>query len=473
MKSTWFANSRLMAAAMVVLCFLLIPRADAGVNQWSSNGPAAPLDSMAVAPSDPLTIYAGSHLFGTFRSTDGGSTWSLVNALGSPLTSLPQDLKSVDPRSKSTVYSTNPLGQVGVSTDGGGAWSSLPAFFAVSGSFAQDPQAPATMYAGTFGDGIIKSTDGGTTGFAVNSGLPGSSIQIVSIAMNPTSTGTVYASVTASDSSLAGIYRTTDGGGSWVQVFADEVPVISIAIAPSDPQTVYALDRLPATGSLVSHIYVSTDGGTSWSNPNPGLCCIQGYGAIQPFTSIAIDPHDPQTFYLGTAGTGVFVGHQMGQDIQPFWVGLFGFNVSTMAYDSSGATLHAATDTGIFDYRLQLPGGCVPDANTLCLNNLRFQVQTSWTDFQGHNGLGTVAGGGTPDSGSLWFFAPTNVELLIKVLNGCGVNRHYWVFGAAATNVEYSIQVTDTQTGEIRTYTNPLGTVSPAITDTAAFASCP
>lgn len=120
------------------------------------------------------------------------------------------------------------------------------------------------------------------------------------------------------------------------------------------------------------------------------------------------------------------------------------------------------------------PAGCTPDANTLCLNGGRFEVRVQWTDFQGNTGPGNVvSGASSPDSGLMWFFGPDNWELLIKVLNGCGVNGHYWVFGAASTNVAYTIQVTDTQTGQIATYTNPLGTASPAITDTGAFAACP
>ena len=446
------------------------PPSAAAANVWTSIGPAAPLDSLAVAPSDPLTIYAGSRAFGTFRSTDGGSSWALVNALGPPLTSLPQQLKSVDPRSKTTVYSTNPLGQVGVSTDGGISWSSLPAFSAAAGPFAQDPQSPTTLYAGTFGGGIFKSTDGGATGFAVNTGLPSSVSQVTSLAIDPNIPRTLFSGIAAPGPGQAGIYRTTDGGGSWAEVLSDDIPVTGLAVAPGDSRTVYAFDS--PGGQSPSRLYVSTDGGATWTNSNPGVCCIPGYGAIQPLTSHAVDPHDSQTIYLGSAGTGVFVGHQGGRSIEPFWNGLYGWNVSAVAFDPEG-TLRAATDTGLFDFRPQAAGACLPDANTLCLNDLRFQVQASWTDYQGHTGLGTVFGSGTPDSGFFWFFSPTNVEMLLKVLNGCGVNGHYWVFGAAATDVAYTIQVTDTQTGEVRTYTNPLGTSSPAITDAAAFEACP
>ena len=62
---------------------------------------------------------------------------------------------------------------------------------------------------------------------------------------------------------------------------------------------------------------------------------------------------------------------------------------------------------------------------------------------------------------------------MVKVLDGCGVNGHYWVFAAATTNVEYTLRVEDTATGHVRRYENPLGVSSPAVTDTMAFAGCP
>ena len=119
------------------------------------------------------------------------------------------------------------------------------------------------------------------------------------------------------------------------------------------------------------------------------------------------------------------------------------------------------------------PPTCTPDATTLCLNNNRFQVQVQWVDYFGNTGFGQVVQNFSTDSGLFWFFNANNWELMVKVLNGCGVNGHYWVFGAAATSVQYTITVSDTQTGEIKQYFNPLGTTAPAITDTSAFATCP
>lgn len=116
---------------------------------------------------------------------------------------------------------------------------------------------------------------------------------------------------------------------------------------------------------------------------------------------------------------------------------------------------------------------CVPTATALCLNGARFRVEVTWRDFQGNNGQGHVVPGAAADSGLFWFFAPANWELMAKVLDGCPLNGHVWVFAAATTSVEYTLTVTDTETGAVARYENPLGRAAPAITDTAAFPSCP
>ena len=74
---------------------------------------------------------------------------------------------------------------------------------------------------------------------------------------------------------------------------------------------------------------------------------------------------------------------------------------------------------------------------------------------------------------SISFLDPTNVELTVKVLNGCGVNQRYWVFASGLTNQAVTISVTDTKTGTTRTYNNPQGRVFRTRLDTGAFATCP
>jgi hypothetical protein len=124
-----------------------------------------------------------------------------------------------------------------------------------------------------------------------------------------------------------------------------------------------------------------------------------------------------------------------------------------------------------------LPGSggiCTPTTTSLCLDGGRFRVSVTWRQGSGQTGVGTVVPVlTTADSGVFWFFSASNWELLVKVLNGCSVNNRHWVFYGASTNQEFTLTVTDTQTLQTKTYHNPQGVVSPVITDTSAFATCP
>jgi ELWxxDGT repeat protein len=110
---------------------------------------------------------------------------------------------------------------------------------------------------------------------------------------------------------------------------------------------------------------------------------------------------------------------------------------------------------------------CVPSPTRFCLADGRFAVEASWRDFQGRTGMG-MAVPLTSDTGYFWFFAPTNVEVMLKVLDGRALNGKFWVFYGALSNVEYSLTVTDLATGTVRTYRNPSGHFA-SVADTGAF----
>jgi hypothetical protein len=114
--------------------------------------------------------------------------------------------------------------------------------------------------------------------------------------------------------------------------------------------------------------------------------------------------------------------------------------------------------------------GCAPSSSVLCLQDGRFAVEAEWTDFSGNSGHGhALPLGGDANSGLLWFFSPDNVEVTVKVLEGCPVNGHWWVFLSSGSTVEYTVTVTDTVTGVSREYTNDSGEAAPLVTDTQAF----
>ncbi len=113
-------------------------------------------------------------------------------------------------------------------------------------------------------------------------------------------------------------------------------------------------------------------------------------------------------------------------------------------------------------------GSCTPGTNNLCLNNGRFRVEVNWrVPSQGTSGAG-IAVGLTGDTGSFWFFSSANVELAVKVVDGRAFNNKYWVFYGALSNVEYTIRVTDTVTGSVKTYFNASGHMG-SVADTTAF----
>ncbi len=115
-------------------------------------------------------------------------------------------------------------------------------------------------------------------------------------------------------------------------------------------------------------------------------------------------------------------------------------------------------------------GSCTVAGDTRCLRESRFSVAVEWWTADGEaRKAGKVVNEGTDDSGLFWFFSEANWELLLKVLDGCSLNGHVWVFGASATTLGYSIQVTDTVTGAMKEYRNEPGKRSSAITDVAAF----
>ena len=72
------------------------------------------------------------------------------------------------------------------------------------------------------------------------------------------------------------------------------------------------------------------------------------------------------------------------------------------------------------------------------------------------------------DTGSFWFFNDSNLELLVKVLDGTAFNGYYWVFMSDTTDVNYRLELRDLQTGNVWTHLNEGGAVS-VRRDTLAF----
>jgi photosystem II stability/assembly factor-like uncharacterized protein len=252
--------------------------------------------AIAIDPSAPATLYAGTWGGGVFKTTNGGTSWTAVN---SGFTDPYVLALAIDPSTPATLYAGTYFGvYVFKSTDGGTNWTAVNSgpTNAVQ-ALAIDPSTPATLYAGTWADGVFKSTNGGTNWAAVNSGL--TDTYVFALAIDPSAPATLYAGG-------ARVFKSTNGGTSWTAVNSGltDLSVYALAIDPSSPATLYA-------GTGGGSVFKSTNGGTRWS----------GVKSAGPTSSrvqaLAIDPSTPATLYVGTEYGGVFKSTNGGTTWQP------------------------------------------------------------------------------------------------------------------------------------------------------------
>jgi hypothetical protein len=114
---------------------------------------------------------------------------------------------------------------------------------------------------------------------------------------------------------------------------------------------------------------------------------------------------------------------------------------------------------------------CAAGASRLCLQGGRFAVDVEYILPDTTSGPGQVRTL-TADTGAFWFFSAENLEMLVKVLDACALDKRHWVFAAGLTNTQVVLTVTDTTTGAARRYVNPQGINFAPIQDTGAF-PCP
>ncbi len=125
---------------------------------------------------------------------------------------------------------------------------------------------------------------------------------------------------------------------------------------------------------------------------------------------------------------------------------------------------------------------CEPSATTLCIDgqpgDRRFKIEVNFETSQGGGASGSgqaipLSPVGITHGGAFWFFSHDNPEMLVKVLDGCAINGQKWFFASAATNVGYTLTLTDTATAQQKIYVNADLHPADPILDTAAFATCP
>ena len=265
--------------------------------------------AVAVDPVNPSVVYLGTGELnysldsyygdGLFKSTDAGATWARIATsatIGSHVSQI-----SINPLNTSNIFVSGTRG-VMVSTNGGTNWT-LSLNSTNANCVIVNPQNPLEVYATTGGyasNTVEKSNDGGTTWVAINSGLPGSTSR-TQLALAPTDTTVLYASIAnPSGYGLLGLYKSTNGGGSWTsentttnylggQGWYDN----ALTVSPTSSSTVIV-------GGL--DVYISTNSGVTLSQKSNWAT-----GSSSNFTHADIHflGYNGSVLYCGSDG-GVF-----------------------------------------------------------------------------------------------------------------------------------------------------------------------
>jgi photosystem II stability/assembly factor-like uncharacterized protein len=298
---------------------------------------------IAIAPSDSRVLWAGtgeqnnrqssSWGDGVYRSSDAGATWTHVGldstrAIGRIV---------VDPREPGVAYvaalgnlwKASPERGVYKTTDGGRTWTKSLFVDTLTGAvdLVMDPNDPNTLYAAMYqrlrtpccfngggpGSGIFRTTDGGASWQRLGGGLPAGDVGRIGLAISHTNGKRVYAVVEAPGGGrgagrggaggAGGVYRTDDGGATWVHLNPlDPRPMYysSLAVDPTNDARVYMMAR---------YFYRSDDGGSQWrimpTEPTYDVGLKGDYHAMW------IDPANPSHFYLVGDG-GLYQSWAMG-----------------------------------------------------------------------------------------------------------------------------------------------------------------
>ncbi len=290
-------------------------------------------------------LIGGARPAGIYRSNDNGRTWQLVSSGPVAIKAL-----AVHSASDAVIYAGTAGGPAATtdnlwrSDDGGRTWRrfllSLPAnpdgLLPPVNALATDPNQPGVLYVGTDGHGVYRIEDNeGRNSYKLVGGVSLYDAHVNGLVVGPDSR--VYA--------LTGDGLFVTDGYAWQKLSLPELAA-SLAVAPDDPQTLYA-------GCVSTGAYRTTDGGQTWEPINNGLELVPG--AALRVTALAVDEEDPKHI---VAATAYGVGRQLvpwgifeSRDVGRSWTKLAEADAVVMQLTIHQGVISAVKANGLARYR--------------------------------------------------------------------------------------------------------------------------
>ncbi len=269
---------------------------------------------------------------------------------------------------------------------------------------AIDPQFPASVFAGTFADGVYQSPDGGRRWLPRNVGIRKGTISanVNHLAFHPTDTQTLYAATTV------GVFKSTDGGQSWNERMRGMTEInfiVTLAVDPVRPASLYA--------GTSGGVYRSVDGADSWTKINHGLVPAEATMASMALgiNTLLIDPTNSDVIYAGST-RGLFKTLNRGEAWTKMTVALGPLYVSSLGVargNTHRLILYMGTSRGMFE---SSDGGHTWNARNDGLTNVNIRSIAIHPDhprvlYVGTNGSGLFR---SHDGGHSW----THLSLAVR-----------------------------------------------------------
>jgi PKD repeat protein len=252
----------------------------------------------------------------------------------------------IDWSNSNYMYGESQYGGLSRSSNGGSTFSGITTGITEEGAWitpwCQDPQISTTIYAGF--ENVWKSTNRGTSWTKISN----LNTQLTSLAVAPSDPQYIYAS------NGNAIYRTTDGGGSWSTMTTPGTNTITyLTVNATDPLKIWITKSGYTTGSKV---FKSLDGGATWINLSNGLPNI-------PVNCVANQSNTNDGIYVGT-DVGVYYIDNNLTSWMPFSNGLPSVVVDELEIHYGSSKLRAATyGRGLWETNIYNPASALPFPN--------------------------------------------------------------------------------------------------------------